>query len=472
MKPSKALLIMPVENQVRELDAKLLLAVVAARRGFQSLIGSRREIHFHIHSIPRGIYLSKSVTAASRMMFRIMSRLGHCITAWDEEALVHLPPETYYSRRLSPQAMAYVARFFAWGEDNAALWREYPRFPDRSRILVTGNPRNDLLRPEIRGYYDGEVQRIRSTYGDFVLVNTNFNHVNAFSPVQNLFQPPKHPQDKERPGRAAKGMTTDFAEGFRRHKQAVFNDFLQLVPELERAYPDLRLIVRPHPTENPAIYHRMAEGCRRVQVTNEGNVVPWLMAAKALIHNGCTTGVEACAVGVPAFSYRKSVNDFYDLGFYGLPNKVSHQCFSFEELRQHLDRTLAGRPAPEDDGERKAVLDAHLASISGPLACERIVAALEEMIGEGPDIAKTGVGHRMIGRALAAGRTAVKRFKDSRPGSHNRPSFQRHRYPTLTAETVAGRIAKFQDLLGSTENVRVSPFLDQFFILTPQAANL
>ena len=61
----KVPLLIPVENQVRELDPKLLLACIAARRGFVSFIGPRREFHFKITSFPRGIYLSKSITGAS-----------------------------------------------------------------------------------------------------------------------------------------------------------------------------------------------------------------------------------------------------------------------------------------------------------------------------------------------------------------------------------------------------------------------
>ena len=44
MSVAKPLLLIPVENQVRELDPKLLLACIAARRGFSSIIGSRREM--------------------------------------------------------------------------------------------------------------------------------------------------------------------------------------------------------------------------------------------------------------------------------------------------------------------------------------------------------------------------------------------------------------------------------------------
>ncbi|MCD6150189.1 MAG: hypothetical protein J7J70_00820, partial [Deltaproteobacteria bacterium] len=69
-------LIIPVENQVRELDAKLLLACIAARHGFSVIIGSRLEISFRIGAFPPSIYLAKSMTARSLKMFRIMRDLG------------------------------------------------------------------------------------------------------------------------------------------------------------------------------------------------------------------------------------------------------------------------------------------------------------------------------------------------------------------------------------------------------------
>ena len=86
----KPVLIIPVENQVRELDAKLLLVCVAAKRDLASIIGPKRKIENHIASFPRGIFLSKSLRIAKRRFFPISRLLGHEIVAWDEEALVHL----------------------------------------------------------------------------------------------------------------------------------------------------------------------------------------------------------------------------------------------------------------------------------------------------------------------------------------------------------------------------------------------
>jgi surface carbohydrate biosynthesis protein len=456
-------LLLPVENQVRELDPKLLLATIAARRGFPSYIGSRREFHFHITSFPRGIYLSKSITGASDMMFRIMHRLGHEVVAWDEEALVHLPADTYYSRRLSPAAMAYVSRFFAWGEDNAELWRQYPQLPDNAVIDVAGNPRNDLLRPELHSYYDSEVNEIKNTYGNFVLVNTNFNHVNAFSAVQNLFQPVETAGDTPKFGRAAKGMSREYAEGLRNHKQAIFEDFQRMIPALDQTFPEYRIIVRPHPTESQKIYHDIAARCKRVKVTNEGNVVPWLLATRALIHNSCTTGVEAYVMRVPAITYRETINEAYDFGFYRLPNLISLPCFNIEELEATLTKILSGEHGPAGGDDRKQLIDHYLAAHDGPLACERIMDVLEDLVKDRTELPKPGVGGRISGWSLWAVRTLIKRYKDSRSDSHNRPEFQRHRYPEVSLEDIQNRVNRFKRVLNISENLKIEPVFGNFF---------
>ena len=47
-------LIVPVESQVRELDAKLLLAAVAAERGFSVVFGSRAYVHHAMAAVSEG----------------------------------------------------------------------------------------------------------------------------------------------------------------------------------------------------------------------------------------------------------------------------------------------------------------------------------------------------------------------------------------------------------------------------------
>ncbi len=464
---SKACLIVPVENQVRELDPKLLLACIAARRGFTVIIGSHREIDLRISSLPQGLYLNKSMTDRNLKMFRIMENLGHEILTWDEEALVHLPAETYYSRRLSPIAIRYNSHLFAWGEDNAELWRQYPDLPPDMPIHVTGNPRNDMLRPDLRSFYEPEAEKLRKKYGDFILVNTNFNHVNAFFPAQNLFRPVKNAGETPQFGKAAVGMSREYAEGLRDHKQNIFNAFRQMIPTLDQVFPDHKIIVRPHPTENQQVYKDIANDCKSVKVTNEGNVVPWLMATKVVVHNGCTTGVEAYVMGVPAISYRAKINEEYDLGFYRLPNLISHQCFDFNELQETLVKILKGELGAADGDERRALVKKYLTAHDGPLACERIVDVLDNMLQTKPELAKPALNRRVLGWSLANWRRFNRYIRKYLPGKHAPQEFHRHRYPGISLPELKMRISKLQQVIGDSTKLSTDQISDQIFVVGP-----
>jgi surface carbohydrate biosynthesis protein len=458
------LLLIPVENQVRELDPKLLLACVAARKGFSSVIGSRRELEFRIDSYPRSIYLSKSMTRRSLIFFRIARKFGHDIVTWDEEALVHLPPETYFSRRLHPGAIRLVSHLFAWGQDNVALWRQYPALPANIPIHSTGNPRNDMLRPEMHAFYEGEVKALKHQYGDFILINTNFNHVNAFGPDMNLFQPVEKAGELAKFGRAARGMSREYAQGLWDHKNAVFETFQRFIPRLDQAFPDINIVIRPHPTESHEVYHDIAARCSRVHVTNDGNVVPWILATKVVLHNGCTTGVEAFVMGVPAISYRESVDEKYDNGFYRLPNAVSHQCFNFDQLQDMIQQILSDNLGVADGDERRTIVKNYLASRDGSLACEKIVDVLASFAADqnrhttGPSL-----WNRFQRRIIADGYHYYKRLKPRLPGSHNRPEFQKHRYPGIDLETLNKKIERLQSILKDRTRLKVDQLSSVLF---------
>ncbi len=184
-------LIIPVESQVRELDAKLLLACCAVERGYRVMIGSRAYVHFAMARLPRGIYIAKSMRGMSDLMFRLIRDLGHEIVAWEEEALVHPPPSVFYTVRLSPGTMRYVSQLFAWGEENRQLLAGYPHLPQKLGMHLTGNPRGDLLRPELRAFFDAEVRALRQEFGAFLLINTNFTDVNPYLPELGIFVPSK-----------------------------------------------------------------------------------------------------------------------------------------------------------------------------------------------------------------------------------------------------------------------------------------
>ena len=140
---------------------------VLPRNGvFPVILGSRAFLHYQVASYPRGVYLAKSMRALSNRMFTILRQLGHEIVAWDEEGLVRWKKSEYYKQRLSPITMEKTAHLLAWGPENAHIFSNYEGYRG-TPIHITGNPRVDLMRPELRDYYQPIVTEIRRRYGDF-----------------------------------------------------------------------------------------------------------------------------------------------------------------------------------------------------------------------------------------------------------------------------------------------------------------
>jgi surface carbohydrate biosynthesis protein len=450
-------LIIPVEIQVRELDAKLLLACVAARRGIPVVIGRLKSIMAKLSSFPRSVFVSKGMGPQSVEKFQFIRGLGHEVAGWDEEALVHFPPESHFGKRVSPVAGRYISHLFAWGPESADLWRQSPQFR-QTQIHVTGNPRIDLLRPEIRPYFEPEVRELRKTYGDFILINTNFPLVNS---NRGLFE--TEPVAGEAPalGRGALGLTREFAERLYRHKHENWLRFQRLIPDLERAFPDVKIVIRPHPSEKPEVYHRIAGECERVVIANDGSVNPWLMASRATIHNGCTTGVESNLMGVPTLTYGPTQDDAFDFGrAFFLPNLLSHPCPEFESLRETLGQILDGELGCAEGEDRKQLIAEFFAPFDGPLASERIVSVLEENAGGREELPRPPLAERLDAWRRMQVMRAKRELAPIAAGAFwKRPTKTRGArkavYPEVTIEQMRDRVSRFERVLGHTNPLKV-----------------
>ena len=117
----RPLLILPVENQVRELDSKLLFGCFAVDKGFDVVIGSRPYVSYAIPSLRKGVFIAKSMRPRSALMLNIIRNLGHTIVAWDEESLVRFQSGEYNEWRFSESTFGLLDHLFAWGEDDAAV---------------------------------------------------------------------------------------------------------------------------------------------------------------------------------------------------------------------------------------------------------------------------------------------------------------------------------------------------------------
>ena len=449
MSDDRTTLILPVENQVRELDAKLLLACVAAERGFPVVLGSRALVHHRVSSIPRGVYLAKSLRRLSDKMFDILDKLGHDIVAWDEEALVRLRDDNYYyGRRLSPKTLRLSSALFAWGPENEAVFRGYPGY-DGTPIYVTGNPRTDMMRPELCGYYAEDIEQIHKRYDRFILVNTNFGGDNHFLRAFRVDQPAGRPKNAFEAGLAAR-------------RTAQFQSFQQMLPALSRSLPDHTILIRPHPTEDHEFWRALAKDLPNTRVAGDGNVVPWLMACEALIHVGCTTAVEAAVIGRPAIAYQGTLSETFDPP---LPYALSHHASSLDELLEKTRAAISGGLGVAG-GEDRRVLTRNITALDGHFASERMLDALEGMGYAERRPEPPGAFRYAQGWIENQARTARKRINMRRRGHRNSTEYHDHRYPGVTLEGMRARVARLRDALGRFHGIRIRQLFEHIFRVT------
>ena len=438
-------ILLPVETSARELDAKLLLALFAAEAGFRSHIGTLTRIQ--APGFANSIYISKSVRFAKAM--RQMSDFGHTVVAWDEEGLARFN-DVAHGTRIEPEALRIPRLLFSWGCNNSIIWRKHPFYNGRT-IIESGNPRVDLLRPELRSLHQPKCADIWARYGNFALLNTNFALINHFKPGGRRAKVAAKSQDAR--------AFVEFRQGVEEHKRRLFEAFLAAVPEIARSIKPFRLVIRPHPSEDPKPWQEAGRGIDNVDVVYEGSVIPWLLAAKCLIHNGCTSAVEASVLQMPVLAYCPFENDTYDIP---LPNALSERFATPQAIAVRALQCLAVDWEAHPKPEYGALIREHIASLDGSFACEKIVTALKNL--QGIDDAGAGAGlNRLLAYSKHAFRTARRAISSSRRKYEEHKS----RPDEFTLQDITARAIQMREVLGRFHDVRFAQHSPGVVTLSP-----
>ncbi|SER76303.1 surface carbohydrate biosynthesis protein [Gracilibacillus ureilyticus] len=307
-------LYLPIEVKVRECDAKLLLAYHAVKDDYNVVIGDHPTVEEIGTTYPAGIFFSKGGPHGfrKRVITRAMEH-SHKITELDEEGLI-FDKQRYLQDRMQKQTLQLVDQEYCWGKHQyETIVRAYPDL--KQKLHITGNPRFDLLTPTYRKIYDLERQKLRERYGEFLLVNTRFSQYNT-----------------------AKGFKQTIHY---KHIEKLYYYFIKMIKKVANYYPDRTIIIRPHPGENFASYRKEMSLFSNVHVIHEGNIIPWIYAAQAIIHNGCTSGIEAFLLDQPVISYLP-----FDTKEPDIPNQSGQMATTEKQVITLIGKILKQQPLP------------------------------------------------------------------------------------------------------------------------------
>jgi len=433
--------LLPIETKVREFHAKILQSAVLAERGFDVVLGEQNAMIRQMPWLPRGVYIDKSVARTKTKPFGRLADAGNKIAAWCEEGLVYRDRETYLHERVSPDSLALADLFFAWGPMQADdVGGHVPAA--KNKIRVSGNPRFDVLRPELRGLFDADAQALRQKYGRYILVATNFSRYNHFMGYDFWIEALK------KRGTVTTVEHLAFFQHWREYLGDLYRGYAAALPILDAAFPDHRIVVRPHPSEDHDAWRREVAGLANITVAFEGSVIPWIAGSDALIHNSCTTGVEAYLLGKPVIAYQPATDDVLDSH---LPNALSRQAFEPEELVAMVMQGLeAGMPVSDD-----AQADQYIAAQSGPLAAERVADGLAELNLPAASPAPA-LGARIRIALDNAAAMLVPFVRRIRLGSKAQ-AYATQKFPGITLAEVQSALVQLAQVSGRFAEVRAEP---------------
>jgi surface carbohydrate biosynthesis protein len=318
-----------LEVVARELDYKLMLAVLASSRGHEVIISDQESI---LKGLKRkllnpGIFHTKSLTPGKIKILKHSKIInsGCKITSIDEEGgLVDYGYDRMAKGRYSKKTIEQASAVFTWGpEDFKTLKKYYPN--QMNKIYMTGSPRVDLWRPNLYDYWG---KKIKNFNKPFLLIPSNFG---AGITVQSFY---------ERIVIRKRGGYLDreperLMELVKRESEQIklIGYFIDAIKYLSHQNKNYHIILRPHPSESLEAWKLLLEKIPNVSVIADDGVSLWVKNAFAILHNGCTTALEATFFNKPIITYSPFEANFARQ----LANDLGQNVTSLKELSKKIN---------------------------------------------------------------------------------------------------------------------------------------
>lgn len=334
-------ILIPIETLARELDYKLVLSYEFLRKTKQSdvniYIGSVNIIHNLLSDFQGGIYFGKTIFSSKSKKLNLkryqeIKEYGFNLLYLHEEGAIWYGEEEDWRQHLKHQYDISILdkqdKVCVWGSIQKSL--ELDRNINQVPIYVTGHPKFDLAR-DFSGLYKNNVDRPCQRLGTFVLINGNFGGFNHAAGFERVF---KYCERTDLPFEEAftQFMNKYTSIGQRMHRM------VELTIIAAKRFKNVNFVFRPHPSENLNAYHDFFSSVPNIIVEFDGSVMPYILAAKMIVHDGCTTAIEAGIARKPVLNYKR-INDEFDIF---LPNQIGESKSDTAAAIQFIEKVLQG----------------------------------------------------------------------------------------------------------------------------------
>ena len=270
----KSTIAIPIEHKEREFVYKCLLSKELADSGLRVFLGSTEAIDVLSKKSEPFLTLHKDPHSFSLKM----QNLGHKFVYLDEETGLAISESGLGNEIAKRYGPFETVRPDLTLLPSERLLREIEKFSSSSgmKFEVTGWPRVDLWTPKYSGFFQPKKEEIKGKYGDFYLFPSTFGHAS----MEGTFL-------RDDPSESLGLARIKAFERYRKFLQ----EFSTLLEEGET------LVIRPHPSEKPGAWGKLFRDKPRVKVVLDGDITPWILAAKGTLQYGSSTAVQSAYFG-------------------------------------------------------------------------------------------------------------------------------------------------------------------------------
>ena len=270
------LVLIGVENFNREYSGKKKLAENLVSLGYVVFLSHKSLIRSIVKLLPISgqIYIDKGVRPNSLNRYKTAKKKGLNVFSFDEEALMHDDFDYFLKNNHEPEVIKYIDGIFCWG-DNHKKMLEAAGYSNK-QIIKSGNPRFDKCK-------NLQLQSNLKKNSKYIMLCSRFGIAN--------------------PNKKLKSEVYSEFRDYLKETKELLKFFIKIPKLIREAGIETPILIRPHPSESQKLWVQSTRDLLDIQISNNGPVLEAFKSASLMIHNRCTTAIEAYIAGIPVISY-------------------------------------------------------------------------------------------------------------------------------------------------------------------------
>lgn len=411
--PDKPHVCLIVDNPLRDLEGLVLLGRQLAAKGANVTLVPMYEQGFDVPALRPDLVLVNYTRPNNADLIKSYKRAGILVGVLDTEGIGGKNPDQFAEMVKSVGCTDLVDLYCVWGQAQHAAFLRRGTVP-AELLHATGCPRYDFCAAPWRAALPTP-----SIEPGYVLINTNFPVANPrFSDSSSA----------EEDSMVQAGFSREFARQFIVDAGKAYRAVLETSGRLAKHFNDVQFVLRPHPFENIASYDALA-GLPNFHVRQDGTSLEWISGARLLVHQNCSTAIEATMLNVEPLSMEWFNTPSLRLD---AATRVSRSAGSESELFDLVRQGLDGRlpPVAEDTVQfRKQIIGDLFTAVDGANA-SRVTEAVLDVIAAArggrqraamlPQPSLRGVAAEAVRRALGYKASSALRRSYSAPENERR----------------------------------------------------